>query len=91
MHMFYPLLDLLRSEAELWSVAPFFPTEYFGRKVDKLWESIAVAHQKRLLVKSLPMCWDTPRAGTNEGYFDFQHFAFCAHVRNLKEIVISLY
>jgi hypothetical protein len=21
-------------------------------------------------VKSLPMCWDTPRAGTNEEYFD---------------------
>lgn len=30
-------------------------------------------------VTSLPVCWDTRRAGTNEGYFDFQHTAFSAY------------
>jgi hypothetical protein len=33
-------------------------------------------------VTSLPECWDTRRDGTNEGYFDFQDFAFCVHAES---------
>jgi hypothetical protein len=36
---------------------------------------------------SLPACWDTPRAGTNEGYFDFQQIAFFAHVNSSYKYV----
>jgi hypothetical protein len=28
---------------------------------------------------SIPACWDTLRAETNEGYFDFQQIACFAH------------
>jgi hypothetical protein len=40
-----------------------------------------------VIVKSLPMCWDTRRARTKEGYFEFQHFSFFAHL-NLRYIFV---
>ena len=40
---------------------------------------------------SIPKCWDTRRAGTNEGYFDFQHFAFFAHLYNYCKSVLVIY
>jgi hypothetical protein len=40
---------------------------------------------------SLPECWDTLRAGTNEGYFDFQQIAFFAHVGSGYEPVSAMY
>jgi hypothetical protein len=40
---------------------------------------------------SLPVCWDTRRAGTNEGYFDFQHFAFFAHPDNRCKFISAIY
>lgn len=40
---------------------------------------------------SLPECWDTRRAGTNEGYFDFQHFAFFAHPDNRCKFILAIY
>ena len=59
--------------------------------VSEMSYSILPSKQQNAHVTSIPKCWDTRRAGTNEGYFDFQHFAFCAHVRNLKKIVLFLY
>jgi hypothetical protein len=29
---------------------------------------------------SLPVCWDTLRAGTNEGYFEFKQTTILAHI-----------
>jgi hypothetical protein len=43
------------------------------------------------LLTSLPACWDTLRAGTNEGYFDFQHIAFFAHVNSGCKSVLTMY
>jgi hypothetical protein len=31
-------------------------------------------------VTSLPVCWDTLRAGTNEGYFEFNQTTILAHI-----------
>jgi hypothetical protein len=39
---------------------------------------------------SLPACWDTLRAGTNEGYFDFQHIVFFAHVESGYKSVLAI-
>jgi hypothetical protein len=41
-------------------------------------------------VTSLPACWDTLRAGTNEGYFDFQHIAFFAHIESGYKSVLAI-
>jgi hypothetical protein len=38
---------------------------------------------------SLPECWVTRCAGTNEGYFDFQHFASLSS--HTLIIAVSLY
>jgi hypothetical protein len=40
---------------------------------------------------SIPPCWDTLRAGTNEGYFNFQHIAFFAHVDACYKPVAALF
>ncbi|EDU44825.1 conserved hypothetical protein [Pyrenophora tritici-repentis Pt-1C-BFP] len=45
-----------------------------------LWVKGDPGKGKTMLLMSLPECWDTRRAGTNEGYFDFQQIAFYAHV-----------
>jgi hypothetical protein len=33
-----------------------------------------------LTLTSLPVRWDTLRAGTNEGYFEFKQTAILAHI-----------
>jgi hypothetical protein len=49
------------------------------------------ANVARLALTSLPACWDTRRAGTNKGYFDFQHFAFFVHPDNRCKFVSATY
>jgi hypothetical protein len=39
---------------------------------------------------SLPVCWDTLRAGTNEGYFEFNQTTFLAHVAISYRIVLIM-
>ena len=46
---------------------------------------------QQLAVTSLPACWDTLRAGTNEGYFDFQQITFFAHVNSDNKLVLVMY
>jgi hypothetical protein len=43
-------------------------------------------------ITSLPGCWDTLRAGTNEGYFDFQQSAFFAHADSrYKPVLVNVF
>jgi hypothetical protein len=39
---------------------------------------------------SIPECWDTLRAGTNVGYFDFQQITIFAHVDSGYEPVSAI-
>jgi len=40
---------------------------------------------------SLPVCWDTLRAGTNEGYFEFRQTTLVAHVAASYKTVLLIH
>jgi hypothetical protein len=41
-------------------------------------------------VTSLPVCWDTLRARTNEGYFDFRQLASFAQIKSGYKSVLAI-
>jgi hypothetical protein len=92
-HEFQPLKPQLL-EADLHDLFSFIwarDTYSFDHPRYRLQVAFSILLIFHLGLTSLPECWDTRRAGTNEGYFDFQHFAFFAHPDNRRKFVSAIY